>query len=619
MNSISPEDFARLAAEAARHPAGYRRKVVALAALGYGYVLTIGLGALALAVGLLVGMIRVHFNAGLIKLEILLLAFAAMVLRSLWVRIEPPQGLPLDRARVPELFSGLDALRKKLRTPDIHRVLLVPDFNAAIAQVPRLGLLGWQRNHLILGLPLLYALSPDEIRAVLAHELGHLSRAHGRTGTWLYRARTTWDQLGEQLAKSNSKSTFLFRSFFAWFLPRFSSRAFVLSRQQEYEADRHAAEIAGAEALGDALVRLRLGDAALGRELLPAFWRQAEHLPEPPRHGLIDLWRTTGREAVSGEAATRLDEALAEATGLEDTHPSLAQRLSALHVAPRVPGVPEVNAAEHYLGAALPGLAEELESTLLAAGSPAWRERHGEATRERAELVELAGRGDPTPEQTLRRAELTESLDGEAAALPLYQAALALSDQLAGAHFALGRILAGRGDKVAQAHLEKAISLDRKYEIAGLAFLSLLFQSKGDAKGAALAGLQLSEQVERLTEAERRRNRIAPGDSFRPNGLDAAAVEALRVALAQFPELKTAYLVRKVDNDLPDRPLLILGIRLSVNLKSRAYYTQYAQRIINALGELLPGEAFVMALDLETRALRAALRDASGAEVYRRG
>jgi len=618
MRSISPEEFATLASEAARHPTAYRRKVVALAALGYGYVFSIGLGALALAVGLLVGMIRVHFNAGLIKLELLLLAFAAMVLRSLWVRIEPPQGLLLDRAQVPALFAGLDALREKLRTPDIHRVLLVPEFNAAVAQVPRLGLLGWQRNHLILGLPLLYALSPNELRAVLAHELGHLSRAHGRTGTWLYRARRTWDQLSEQLAKNDSKSSFLFRGFFSWFLPRFSSRAFVLSRQQEYEADRHAAEIASAAALGDALVRLRLGDAALGRELLPAFWRQAERVPEPPRHGLIDLWRATGQAAVSGDAATRLDEALAEATGFEDTHPSLAERLRALGLPPRVPVTPEPTAAEHFLGPALSALAEELETAIYAAGAPAWRERHGEAAGERAQLAELAAKENLTAEETLRRAELTESLDGEDAALPHYRASLALSDGLAAAHFAIGRILASRGDREAQEHIETAISLDRGYELVGLAILSSHFQEKGDAQKAAELGTRFGEQIERMTEAERRRNRIEPDDAFLPHGLDALAIERLRAALAAFPEVKTACLVRKVDAGLPDRPLLILGVRLSVNFRTQSYYAQYVRRLIDALGDKLPGEALVFALDLAGRGLRSVLRDVPGAEIYRR-
>lgn len=618
MNDLTEERYGALAAEAASRPESYRRKVVALAALGYGYVLLVGLGSAALALALLAAMVRVRFQAGLIKLELLLLAFAAMVLKSLWVRIEAPQGLPLDRARVPELFSALDGLREKLRTPSIHRVLLVPEFNAAVAQVPRLGLLGWQRNDLILGLPLLYALSPEELRAVLAHELGHLSRAHGRTGTWLYRARRTWEQLGEQLERNDSKAAFLFRGFFKWFLPRFSSRAFVLSRQQEYEADRHAAEIASAQALGDALVRLRLGDAAFGRELLPAFWRSAEKLPEPPKHGLIDLWRSTGRAAVEGDAPDRLNEALAEATGFEDTHPSLAERLRALSLSPRVPEVPEPNAAEHFFGNALPGLSEELETALYAVGRASWNERHGEAARERAELSELAGLDRPTAAQALRRAELVESLEGEEAALPHYREALGLSDRLAEAQFAVGRILASRGDRQAQGHLESAMALDRRFELAGLAILSNHFQERGDAQKAAELGARLGEHVERMSEAERRRNRVEAGDAFLPHGLDAQAIEALRAHLATFPEIQTAYLVRKEEEDLPGRPLRLLAIRLSVRFRSESYFGRFNRRLIESLGEKLPGEAMVIALNLAGRGLGSVLADLPGAEIYRR-
>jgi hypothetical protein len=42
-----------------------------------------------------------------------------------------------------------------LKTASIHEVLVTPEFNASIAQVPRLGVFGWHRNYLRIGLPLM--------------------------------------------------------------------------------------------------------------------------------------------------------------------------------------------------------------------------------------------------------------------------------------------------------------------------------------------------------------------------------------------------------------------------------------------------------------------------------
>jgi Zn-dependent protease with chaperone function len=70
--------------------------------------------------------------------------------------------------------------------------------NAGVQQVPRFGIFG-SRNFLVLGLPLLQAVTPTELRAVVAHELAHLSRSHGRVNVWLYRIRATWGQLLESL------------------------------------------------------------------------------------------------------------------------------------------------------------------------------------------------------------------------------------------------------------------------------------------------------------------------------------------------------------------------------------------------------------------------------------
>ena len=135
------------------------------AALGYVYlgaVLTL-LAALLAAAAVSVIWLRV---AGA-KIAILVGAFLWVVLRALWVNVAPPEGTEVTERESPELFAMIEQLRLSLRAPRFHHVLVTDDFNAGVVQAPRLGLFGWHRNYLLIGLPLAKGLTAEQFKAVL--------------------------------------------------------------------------------------------------------------------------------------------------------------------------------------------------------------------------------------------------------------------------------------------------------------------------------------------------------------------------------------------------------------------------------------------------------------------
>src|SRR4030095_76692 len=110
-----------------------------------------------------------------------------------------------------------------VQSPHVHHIILTDDFNAAVVQIPRLGVFGWQKNYLLVGLPLMQALSPAQFRAVIAHELGHLSGNHGRFAGWIYRVRLTWVQLLTRLQQEGRHGSFIFERFINWYAPFFNA------------------------------------------------------------------------------------------------------------------------------------------------------------------------------------------------------------------------------------------------------------------------------------------------------------------------------------------------------------------------------------------------------------
>ena len=330
---------ARLEKSAARHPGLYKLRLGFFATLGYLYIfVVVALLLVASAVVLVLG------KALAAKLAIALLVLVGVALRSLWVKIDPPTGLELTRRDYPTLFGALDEIRLVANAPRAHVVLLTNDLNAAINQVPRLGMFGWQTNYLLLGLPLMQMLSLDEFEAVLAHEFGHLSGAHGRFGAWIYRLRTSWGRLADTLRAREHWGSFLFVPFFAWFAPTFAAYSFVQARMQEYEADRAAASRHGGQALANALIRLDLKGQELAQRYWPGVYKAADEMPSPagaPYRGLL------GPESRGflPSAPEQLRHSLERETSTADTHPSLRDRVAAMKVEAGVPPPFEVSAA----------------------------------------------------------------------------------------------------------------------------------------------------------------------------------------------------------------------------------------------------------------------------------
>src|SRR4051812_10952431 len=118
----------RLEAQARAHPVGYKLRVLLLALLGFGYLGVAVVVLLVLFVAALFSL--VYLKALAVKLIIPIGAFLWVVLRALWITLEPPQGQPVRRREAPALFALVDKLQRTLGAPRFHDVLVTDDFNA---------------------------------------------------------------------------------------------------------------------------------------------------------------------------------------------------------------------------------------------------------------------------------------------------------------------------------------------------------------------------------------------------------------------------------------------------------------------------------------------------------
>ncbi len=606
----------RLEERAALAPRAHRLRVVALAALGYAYVGGV-LGLLLAAVGVLVWLAAFGEDVALLaEAGLPLAALAVLIVRSLWVKLDPPAGFRLKREAAPRLADCVEQLRRRLGAPRVHEILVTYDFEAALARRPRLGLLGWQKNHLILGLPFLLACSAPQFRAVVAHELSHLSGRHGRSNGWIYRVREAWIRLDEHLARDRHWGSFVFRRFFHWYAPTFGAWSFVLARRNELEADRAAAEVTSPEDARDALVAFAVRARFLRERFWPRVHAGTDEAPSPEENPFADLPQQL-REIDEKEALAWIEEALAEETTVADTHPCLRERLSALGVEATLPSA-ETSAGESLLGQALPGLSARIGEQWCFDAALWWNERYEHTRSARKQQGELRSRGRAgglSPDEAWECAQLTEELDGAEAALPLYRDLVEEDLEDPRPRFALGRLLLARDDDAGLVHLDGAMELDDDAVLPACELAADFLARRGrDVEAKPYAELA-ARRRDRLERDREERSSIPFDARYLAHELEPRALQELRQQLARWP-LQRAWLVRKELEVRPEDPLFVLGVQWSLPWWGRSDDAVRDPLQAELASELeLPGEGFILVLNGRNRRFWKMFRGVEGARI----
>jgi len=610
-----------------KHPGTYRFRVGLLAALGYLFLFGIMTFALLMVVGVI---FFGRINYVVIKVLIIPLGIAAVVLRSLWIEFPEPEGHELKYNDAPRLFELVGQVRNATKGPPVHKVLLTQDYNAGIIQRPRLGMFGWHQNYLQVGLPLLQALSPTDIRAIMAHEFGHLSGSHGKFSSWIYRVRQTWIQVLQNMENNRRYGSGIFERFFNWYAPYFAAYSFVLARAQEYEADHCAVKMTGQKSAARALINLEIKGKSLSEEFWPSFYRRADKQAQPPRDSFEEMLKTLRQPVPPEKAQMWFSQSLTTRHRYDDTHPALADRLASIGYKD-VRKTADINLfasngdqpeSDQYFLARVPESFIQQQNRLwqerLADG---WKERHKFVAEAEKALVALNLKAEVeelTVQERWERARFTIGTQGHAAAVPLLNDVLALMPDHAAANFTLGEALLEQGDEAGVKHVERAMEKDVHATPAGCELIYFFLNTRGRVEEAEKYRRCIINYNDELELGRRERENISKKDDFMAHGLDREALDALRAQLVNVTNLASAHLVRKVCKHLPDEPGYVLGIRTK-----RTWYRGQSnsrdQLVIQHLAANVsyPGYTFIIALEHNYKPLRKIFKRIDGSEIYR--
>lgn len=255
-----------------------------------------------------------------IKLSLACLVGASTLFFAILPRrdVFAPPGPAIVEQDEPRLFAFIRQVSGEMKQKMPAEVFIVGDANAWVAH--RGGIMGFgSRRVMGLGLPLMQALPVAELRAVLAHEFGHLAGGDVVLGPWIHK---TYGAIRRTLADVGGFVVF------KWYATVFLRITHAVSRRQELVADRLAARVSGPGVLASALRRTHaLGPAYqvyFQNDVAPVV--RAGFLP-PVLQGFDQFLRTVLTRRIATDVCKAAENQSAD---VYDSHPSLSERVAAL-------------------------------------------------------------------------------------------------------------------------------------------------------------------------------------------------------------------------------------------------------------------------------------------------
>lgn len=328
-------------------------KVTARAAWAVGllasfYAIAFGLLAAMVTIDVLVVRYAASVQALAILLSMTFVAFIVVV-PAVFVSARPSldelPGIAVTAEEQPALWARARELASAAGTEPPDEIRIDHKANASVSQDAALLGLVPRTRRLFLGAPLLLALSPAQLDAVLAHEFGHYSNHDTRLLPIVNRGRISVlravDAAAGRPREGSGAATgralpgrYLIYRLFSAYAERYLAVTRSISRRQEFHADAISARVAGSQATIAALERMPELQSAYRfyLERFVAAGLNVGLVPEPPQ--VIAGFSTLLSALEQLPAANQGGERRTSARARFDSHPPLGDRTAALKSLP---------------------------------------------------------------------------------------------------------------------------------------------------------------------------------------------------------------------------------------------------------------------------------------------
>jgi len=239
--------------------------------------------------------------------------------------IRKPDGFLVTEYKHPKLFKIINETAKEVNIKPPSEVVLVPNSMIAVT--------GLFKKRMLIGIASLNAITIDEFKSIIAHELGHFYGNDTFFGYFIARIRVALSKTLEALNTGNNHYTlfsFLFYIYINIFNIIFSLTTMTYSRQAEYRADKIAANIAGSNIFSEGL--LKYSSYSIFFETIAYKMIATLAQRQTPTN---NIYETCNKVYQKEDPIKIKQKILEQKTKLFGSHPSMSQRIDNIKDIPK--------------------------------------------------------------------------------------------------------------------------------------------------------------------------------------------------------------------------------------------------------------------------------------------
>lgn len=519
----------------------------------------------------------------------------------------------IKREDFPKLYETIDEVRSICKCPKIHVVALDFNNNAYIREGSKFYLAKWKKRYLVIGVPLLLSLNERELKAVLAHECGHLSKVHGRS---TYRISQKINKLLKRLDKLKKKGKP--NSINARLIKRYiivlNNLYFQLRKNHEFEADIVASKAVGKQALINSLIKMEFYDGIFNRY----FWDYITKLNNTNEKAPEDIYfimenAMKGNLEIPTEVYKNFLNQIKVYYSLPgSTHPSIAERAESLDAA-----VPTIDGS--FNGDLLSIFRDDYESALrtlfrsesnsiLTNMSLKWKELFEKQWNENykyisdlkkslQDLESIEKESGLTQKQRIDQAFLVEELDGINASLKIFKEAVKEDKLNITAKFHIARIFLLKDIEAGVEFFNTLMNEDAQLIPNSCYHLINYYLHNGNRSEAVRYYNYAVNFMKTNKEVLAERSNIYKSDDFLLHDLSSKTLDKIKQELEKHEEIKKAYIVVKKLTISKDFPLYIIAIKYKKSCKIKKIKSIQAKIIKGIYNEeILPWDFQIVPL-----------------------
>ena len=450
-----------------------RKKIGVLCTYEKLYIVVTITSVISLIIGIMNFALKTDFMTSGFGLIILgLIGSVIIILKSLYIKLEAPNEVTLNREEHPQLFKVIDSAIEMTKAPKLDEIYILDDANVRVTCLLN-GFGANGKNVLGIGIQVLKLLNEEEFKAVIIHELAHIYNDDTKVSSKISRRLTRWNEIVYSVDEGdNIIKMILLLPFAKFYIEKIERYLDAMSQTKELLADKEVSKYMSVEIYAKATMKLEIMEEFLANPYSKLEIRSSDEAPKN--------YFTTLFEDFESELPNRKEQWMNQIkkriSSIYDTHPSFKERMEAL-------GIEDFNYDINFNDQS-DDYKKEIDTLIEIKNKQwykYWSDQWEEVTKEYKEQLEIIKNYKATDdiEKIIEYGEALEDLGEYEKALDFYKDISSKDKECAIAMYKVGQIMLMNNNEEGIEYIEKSVELDGSFFISAMGIITEYFLDNG--------------------------------------------------------------------------------------------------------------------------------------------